>query len=104
MAEQGLLIGAQAQEEVEAEVLVGVERIVGDEVAVRVEDYGRHRFGRQLAVAEEHEAVAALEARFVLHGDVVARKARTGFVGKDVVEAGLEVAGMSATAYAFAMG
>ena len=70
MREEFLLERAQAKEEVEAEILLRIERVFFSRRNVAVHHDRRQRARRQCPVAEEHVAVAALEARFVLHGNV----------------------------------
>ena len=68
MRKELLLEGPQPQEEIEAEILLGIERIVFDARNLAVHDDGRQGARRQGTVAEIHVTVAALEARLVLHG------------------------------------
>ena len=103
MREQVLLIGAQAADEVEAQVGVLVERILAVGRNLAVHDDGGQRARRQTAVGEEQVAVAALEARLVLDRNLVARKAAARFVGEHVVQARAHLAGMGAAAHGFAV-
>ena len=103
MREQVLLIGAQAADEVEAQVGILVERILALGRNLAVHDDRRQRARRQAAVGEEQVAVAALEARLVLDRNLVARKAAARFVGEHVVQARAHLAGMGAAAHGLAV-
>ena len=86
MREKLLLEGAQSQEEIETEILFRVEWIDLGRRHFAVHHDRRERARRQGAVAEEHIAVAALEARFVLHGNFGCPEAPPRFVRHHVVK------------------
>ena len=103
MRKQLLLEGPQPQEEIEAEILLRVERIALGARNFAVHDDGRQGARRQGAVAEVHVAVAALEARLVLHGYLGIGKPPACLVGQHVVQARTQVARMCAAAHRFAV-
>ena len=104
MGEEVLLVGAQAELEVEREIDVGIERVLALARVLAGHDDGRERAGRELPVAEEQVAVAALEARLVLHGECVAEEAPACLAREDVAQAAAQRAGVGAAAHALAVG
>ncbi len=104
MREQVLLVGAQAQLEIEREIDVGIERVLALARVLAADDDGGERARRKLAVGEEKIAVAALEAGLVLDREPVAEEAPARLAGEDVAQAPAHGAGIGAAAHALAVG
>ena len=85
MSEQLLLVLSQTQQEIEAEVLIVVERVVFVRWRFAVHDDGRKNARGQLAIGEIEIAIAALPAGFVLDGLAVARETQACLVREYIV-------------------